>query len=162
MSGFQIAEVAVAAGWLALCPVPGASGDYVADLRALAAWSPDMVLSLTDRAELAAAGAAALADDLAARRIAWRHFAIPDFGVPDAASDHAWPILADDLTSCLGRGGRLLVHCRGGCGRSGMVALRLMIAQGEAPDAALARLRAARPCAIETPAQMRWAKGQKD
>jgi hypothetical protein len=40
-----------------------------------------------------------------------------------------------------------------------MIALRLMVEDGEAPDAALARLRAARPCAVETNAQMRWATG---
>ena len=54
-------------------------------------------------------------------------------------------------------GGRVLVHCRGGCGRSGMVALRLMIEAGEAPDEALSRLRSVRPCAVETKAQMGWA-----
>ena len=53
--------------------------------------------------------------------------------------------------------GRVLIHCKGGCGRSGMVALRLMIEAGEAPDEALARLRSVRPCAVETDAQMRWA-----
>ena len=47
--------------------------------------------------------------------------------------------------------GRVLIHCMGGCGRSGMAALRLMIEAGEAPGAALERLRAVRPCAVETP-----------
>jgi len=55
------------------------------------------------------------------------------------------------------------VHCRGGCGRSGMIALRLMIEIGEAADDALARLRAVRPCAVETPQQLRWATaGRRD
>ncbi|MFX0541249.1 protein-tyrosine phosphatase family protein [Roseovarius sp. S4756] len=58
--------------------------------------------------------------------------------------------------SALRGGGRVLFHCPGGCGRSGMAALRLMIAAAEAPDAAQERLRARRPCAVETSAQMRW------
>jgi hypothetical protein len=33
-----------------------------------------------------------------------------------------------------------------------------MIAQGEDPDAALERLRHIRPCAVETEAQLRWAR----
>ena len=53
----------------------------------------------------------------------------------------------------------MVVHCMGGCGRSGMILLRLMIDAGETPDSALARLRTARPCAVETKAQMRWATG---
>ena len=52
----------------------------------------------------------------------------------------------------------MLVHCRGGCGRSGMAVLRLMVEAGEAPEEALARLRAVRPCAVETEAQMDWAR----
>ena len=38
-----------------------------------------------------------------------------------------------------------------------MIALRLMIEAGEAAGPALKRLRALRPCAIETEAQMDWA-----
>jgi protein-tyrosine phosphatase len=45
----------------------------------------------------------------------------------------------------------------GGCGRSGSVALRLMVETGEAAADAFIRLRAARPCAVETDAQYRWA-----
>jgi hypothetical protein len=42
-----------------------------------------------------------------------------------------------------------------------MIVLRLMIAAGEHPDLALARLRETRPCAVETDAQMDWAlRGQ--
>ena len=39
-----------------------------------------------------------------------------------------------------------------------MAALRLMIEVGEDPDAALKRLRAVRACAVETEAQMIWAR----
>ena len=60
-----------------------------------------------------------------------------------------------DTETVAGRG--VAVHCRAGIGRSGMVALRLMIEAGEAPDDALARLRTVRPCAVETTAQMHWA-----
>jgi hypothetical protein len=39
-----------------------------------------------------------------------------------------------------------------------MAALRLMIKAGEDPDAALKRLRAVRACAVETDAQLLWAR----
>ena len=69
----------------------------------------------------------------------------------------AWRALGANARRALAGGGRVLIHCRAGCGRSGMAALRLMIECGEAPDEALARLRAVRPCAVETGAQMAWA-----
>ena len=51
----------------------------------------------------------------------------------------------------------VLVHCFGGCGRSGMLVLRVMIEAGEPAGTALKRLRQVRPCAVETEAQMAWA-----
>ncbi len=57
----------------------------------------------------------------------------------------------------LARGGRVLAHCYGGCGRSGMVLMRLMVEAGEDADPALERLRDARPCAVEAKEQRAWA-----
>ena len=59
-------------------------------------------------------------------------------------------------------GDRILIHCRGGCGRSGMIVLRIMIEFGEDPEEALERLRKIRPCAVETEAQENWAKSPKE
>lgn len=154
MQPFAIHALPVAGGTLALGPLPGRSGDYAGDWRFLADWQPACVISLTSEAEMAAHGAAALADDLRAAGIGWRHLPVVDFGVPEGdgcagAVEVALPIL--------GQGGRVFVHCLGGCGRSGMLALRMMIAAGEVSDAALRRLRSIRPCAIETCGQMQWA-----
>ncbi|MDG0986802.1 MAG: protein-tyrosine phosphatase family protein, partial [Paracoccaceae bacterium] len=55
-------------------------------------------------------------------------------------------------------GSRILVHCRGGCGRTGMIVLRIMVEFGENPDKALQRLRRIRPCAVETKDQENWAR----
>jgi hypothetical protein len=38
-----------------------------------------------------------------------------------------------------------------------MAVLRLMVEMGEDPEEALARLRAVRPCAVETEVQKAWA-----
>lgn len=151
----QVAELAGAGGMIGICPMPGRNGDYAGDLAAVLAWRPDLVVTLAETGELAARGASSLANDLAAVGIAWRHLPIPDFGTPSRALRTHWP----EVSAQLQRPTRLLIHCMGGCGRSGMIALRLLIDAGEGPEAALSRLRTARPCAIETKAQMRWAMG---
>lgn len=156
MSGFQVAEVPVLAGWLGIVPMPGRGGDYAADLGAIHAWAPDMVISLASADEMGSLRDR-LSADLLRIGIAWRHFPITDFGVPTDAEGALWPMLADEALGWLGRGGRVLVHCKGGCGRSGMIALRLMAEAGERPAAALSRLRAVRPCAVETDEQYSWA-----
>lgn len=144
-------------GILALSPIPGVDGDYAGDLQHIVDWKPAVVMSLVTELELAAAGASGFWRDLADAGTRWEHLPISDFGVPDAAFDVTWPDVSHTARAALSGGGRVLVHCRGGCGRSGMVVLRLMIEMGDAPEDALARLRAVRPCAVETKEQMGWA-----
>ena len=55
------------------------------------------------------------------------------------------------------RGGQtVVIHCRGGLGRTGTVAAASLVALGHAPAEAIARVRAARPGAVETRGQERW------
>lgn len=150
----RLAPLPLRGGHLALSPIPATP-----EVRgALLDYAPGLVVSLTPMREMAALGAAGLPDWLAARAIAWHPFPIEDFATPPEGAD--WPALGRAAASLLDARGRLLIHCRAGLGRSGMIALRLMVEAGEAPVPALARLRAARPGAVETAAQYRWATGQ--
>ena len=153
--------LSVGQGILAISPIPGAEGDYAGDVQHLIEWKPAIVISLVCEAELVAAGAAGLWHDLVDAGCRWEHLPITDFGVPDDAFEEAWPEVSANARRALMGGGRILVQCRGGCGRSGMGALRLMIDLGEAADDALARLRIVRSCAVETEAQMAWAVSAK-
>ena len=152
-----IVALPVAGGTLALSPLPGRGGSFAADLADLRRFAPDLVVSLTPVAEMAAKGAHGLPDDLGRAGIGWLHLPVADFAVPDAAAMALWPDVAGQVFAVLQGGGRVLVHCMGGCGRSGMAVLRLMVEAGEDPVSALARLRAVRPCAVETDAQYQWA-----
>ena len=156
MAEFAIAELPVGRGILGLCPMPGITGDYHGDFRRLLRWSPALVVSLTEPAEMATLGID-LGADLVHAPPDWAALPIPDFGVPTAAATARWVGLEARVCAQLAAGKRVLFHCRGGCGRSGMIVLRLMLLHGEAPDPALARLRAVRPCAVETRAQLIWA-----
>ncbi|WP_138934871.1 protein phosphatase [Roseovarius arcticus] len=157
MTALVIHALPVLRGILAISALPGAGGDYDADLAHLHDWRPALVLTLTTMSEMVAADAGDLGPDIMHIGTRWVHLPVADYGVPDAADNAKWRRAVADALPALRGGGRVLIHCKGGCGRAGMAALRLMIAAGEAPDAALARLRAVRPCAVETKAQMRWA-----
>lgn len=158
MTDFAIYEVAVGGGVIALSLMPGGDGDLGRDIRSVIAWRPDLVVTLVEQAELDAKGAADLGASLAQVGVGWRHLPIVDFGVPPVEDGPEWADLIGNAVVRLSDGDRILVHCRGGCGRSGMAVLRVMIAAGEDADAALQRLRTVRPCAIETDAQMQWAR----
>lgn len=155
MPEFVIHELAVGGGTLAISPLPGRTRHYYTDWLRLAEWAPDVVVSMTEMHELERKGAGSLGTDLQNAGVRWRHLPVPDYGVPDATFDTAWPALEAELLAVLAAGGKVLVHCFGGCGRSGMVVLRLMRIAGVGD--ALTVLRRVRPCAVETPAQMQWA-----
>ena len=152
-----IAELPVGGGVLAISPMPGRGGAYAADLATLRAFAPALVLTMTKLDELASRQAGSLPQDLDRAGIGWAHLPIADFGAPDGTTAALWSDAAAQALAILAAGGRVLVHCMGGCGRSGMAALRLMVEAGEDPAAALARLRKVRPCAVEAPEQFAWA-----
>lgn len=154
---FAIFALDVGAGQVALSPIPGRSGSYENDLSVVLNWAPDLVLTMTTQAELDRMGAGGFGSDLAAVGTLWRHLPIVDFGAPDDEVAADWGEVSRLSAAVLAKGGKILTHCYGGCGRSGMAALRVMFEHGEDPDAALARLRETRPCAVETDAQKAWA-----
>ena len=157
VNDFEIYELKVGAGALALCPLPGRTGAFSPDFESLMDWQPSMVLTLVEESELKARDAESLGAELTRRDVDWRHLPMPDFGTPKVTDAEVWTKTITAAQFVLADRGRVLVHCMGGCGRSGMIVLRLMIAAGEAPDVALARLRKVRSCAVETAAQMLWA-----
>lgn len=159
MSDFVINDLAVLTGRLGISAIPGRDGRFRRDLDRIVDWDPSMVLTMTTRGEMDQVGAQSLGGDLMARGIDWRHLPVADFGTPGQDVRALWPDVSAGALMILSDGGRVLVHCFGGCGRSGMAVLRLMVDAGQAPKAALLRLRAIRPCAVETDAQYAWASG---
>ena len=135
--------------------------DLGTDLDTIAAWNAAAVVTLVEVHELEALRIASIGSEVRRRHMEWHHWAIGDYQVPGADFLAAWPGRSAMLRGLLARGGRVLVHCKGGLGRAGSVAARLLVEDGMAPDATIAAVRAARPGAIETPGQKAWvAAGQ--
>ena len=130
--------------------------DLHADLDAIAAWNAAAVVTLVEAQELGALGIATLGAEVRRRHMEWHHWPIQDYGVPDADFASAWPARSAMLSRLLACGGSVLIHCKGGLGRAGMVGARLLVEAGAARQDAIAAVRAVRPGAIETPAQAAW------
>lgn len=157
VAGLVIYALRVGGGILALSQMPGRDGAYADDIAHLHEWQPALVITLATDQELEAHGAEDLGAELQSAGTRWAHLPVADMGVPSARITTQWPEVSAPALAALRGGGRVLVHCLGGCGRSGMAALRLMVEAGEKPDAALVRLRSLRPCAVETDEQLYWA-----
>jgi hypothetical protein len=157
MSGLVIYALPVGGGTLAMASLPGRGGDYRSDLEVFHEWKPGIVISMTTEEELAQVGGQNFGSDIQTMASRWHHLPVTDFGAPGPDVEAQWPQISDSVLQALKGGGRVIVHCRGGCGRSGMVALRLMVEAGEDRFEALNRLRALRDCAVETKGQLQWA-----
>ncbi len=83
-------------------------------------------------------------------------YPIKDVSVPRPKFDRHWDNHLAELKATLKAGENVLIHCRGGLGRAGMVACRLLTDLGQEPDEALRIVRRARPGAVETDAQEDW------
>ncbi len=157
IEAFAIATLALPGGGrIGLCRLPGRSNDLAGDMSVIREWKPAIVVSMTGAAEMAKSGAGDLSARLGAADIAWRHFPVVDFGVPEAEMLPPWTALSAVIHARLDAGEGVLLHCMGGLGRSGMIALRLLVERGEGAEVALARLREVRPGAVETDAQGAW------
>ena len=149
---------------LCLCPGKRASSlsgrrwerDLAADLAVIARWPADAVLTLIEDPEFEALGVPQLGREVRALGIAWHHLPIVDFQPPDARFEARWADRGPALLALLRAGGRVIVHCRGGLGRSGTVAARMLVELDVPAPEAIARVRAVRPGAIETPEQLRY------
>jgi ADP-ribosylglycohydrolase len=156
-----IAEVPAGAGVIGITSQPGrseragaASGrDLQRDLAAVSGWKPASVVSLVAGPEFGHMGVPGFSEAIGRLKVDWHHLPISDMQVPDGVFERAWIYHGHLLRQRLLQGARVLLHCRAGLGRSGMVAARLLVELGADPEAAIDAVRAARPGAIETAAQ---------
>ncbi len=132
--------------------------DLSADLDAIVAWNARIVVTLIEPHELELLGVLTLGEDIRRRGLDWLHLPIRDVNIPDARFEKEWTAHSAELRRRLRAGDNVLIHCRGGLGRAGMIAARLLVEEGGEPNDAMAAVRAVRPGAIETEAQEGWVR----
>jgi ADP-ribosyl-[dinitrogen reductase] hydrolase len=117
-----------------------------------------VLVSLVQEQELKALGVPTLGREAEALGLEWHHLPITDMGVPDETFETRWTYEGNRLRRCLARRESLVLHCMGGLGRTGTVAARLLVEFGVAPEDAIARVREARPGAIENARQEQYVR----
>ncbi len=128
--------------------------DLAIDLDAIAEWGAKLVLTLVEADELAALEVPQLGQEVARRGIEWRHLPIADYSVPTEAFEQAWCTSGREIREMLRQGDDVLLHCKGGLGRAGMIAARLLAELGMDSEEAIRSVRRERKGAIETPSQL--------
>lgn len=130
--------------------------DLGADLARLRELGTTLLVSLMHRDEYEYLNIPELLPRAEAAGIATRWFPITDVAAPHLQEMGDFGALVDQIIARLRAGETVVVHCRGGLGRSGLVAASVLAALGHPADRAIALVRAARDGAVEVTAQERW------
>jgi len=142
-------------GRLGIVPRPR-GGDWLEDeIRSWRRAGVGVALSLLTLDEATEFGLTDEAVLSRANGIRFGSFPIPDRGIPP--SKEAFSELIAHLAEELATGKTVVVHCRQGIGRSGLIATGVLAMFGIDPEAAMRRVTAARGCPVpETAEQRHW------
>lgn len=141
----------------------GATGswnrDLATDIQAISDWGATTLVTLIEDHEIEALQIRGLERECQRHGIHWLHLPIPDVSTPTDEFEAAWAMVGEGVRSRLRNHFNVLVHCKGGLGRAGTIAARLLVELGADSEEAIRRVREARPGAIETPEQERHVHG---
>lgn len=140
--------IPVGAGLL-LTPCPGTKGVETATaLDQLRAAGAEALITLMPEAEMAAQGVTDLARLCEQRGLRWFHVPIEDDHAPGQAFAQAWRTQGAEVHQLLNTGHVIAVHCKGGSGRTGLMAAHILLERGWSKDEATAAVKALRPHAL--------------
>lgn len=114
------------------------AGSVASTISEIAALGFHQVVSLLEPAEANALGLAEEGELVTAQSMRFVSFAIPDMGLPASSED--FTRLAQLLFTEIEAGTNTLIHCRGGIGRSGLLAAAVLLQSGKDVQAAFAQV----------------------
>ena len=127
--------------------------DLTADMDVISRWGALRVVSLIEHSEIDLLQVHDLGLAVTKAGMTWSHLPIRDIMAPGADFEIQWNVEGREIKDSLSTGEKVLLHCRGGLGRSGTVAARILVEFGYTPDIAIEAVRKARPGAIESSVQ---------
>ncbi|MCS6127129.1 protein phosphatase [Shewanella baltica] len=134
---------------LIFTPCPGTKSVPVAEaVTSLKAAGTEVIITLMPLAELQTFGAALLPDICRADGILWLHLPIEDDASPAEEFELAFVKHRAELLTLMQNKATIAIHCRGGSGRTGLMAAILLLLAGGTLAEVITQVQSIRPNAL--------------
>ncbi len=124
--------------------------DLVIDFKAIQDWGAQAIVNLMEEHEYELLSIPDYVEKVNTYPMEFYHLPIIDVHPPDKRFIDLWKSAGPKLRQILQCGGKILIHCRGGMGRTGTVAAQLLVELGMSHKDAIKAVRDARDGTIET------------
>lgn len=137
------------AGGLLLTPCPGTlQAGLEQSLQQLQGAGATAVVTLMTEAELHQHQVGRLAQLCRSAGLQWFHLPVDDEGTPEDRFAGEWTVVGPQLHQRLDQGEWIAIHCKGGSGRTGILAAQILIERGVQVLQAVQQVKALRPNAF--------------
>lgn len=142
---------------LIFTPCPGTKDTSIADaLETLKSAGAEAMITVLPDTELAALSVASLGEQAKNAGIAWYQLPIDDDAEPEAAFEQAWNTHKSALLELVQQNKTVAIHCRGGSGRTGLMAAILLLELGMDWAEVKQQIQSIRPKALSHPAHVAY------
>ena len=142
-------------GELILMPCPGTKElDLVASIEQLAQQGVHGIITMMPAHELHANQVGNIGEICQQQQIQWFHLPIEDDLAPDDTYINNWANMRAAIQQLLSNQQSVAVHCKGGTGRTGLIAAQILLELGWSLDDATLTIRELRPNALTMPSRI--------
>lgn len=144
-------------GSLLLTPCPGTQGsDLESSLLQLKSAGATAIVTLMTRSEMSQNQVERIERQCESLELAWIHLPVEDEGAPTEEFAEAWRQVRADLHKRLDNNEAIAIHCKGGSGRTGVVAAQILMERGMSMQEAIDQVKALRPNAFSHAVQVNY------
>lgn len=137
-------------GSLIFTPCPGTKGiDLPTSIDQLKQAGAKAVITLMPNEEMTRFGVETLPEACEQHGLKWFHLPIEDDTAPAAEFQQAWAGHKQQVNSILDKNGTVAIHCKGGSGRTGLMAAIILLERGIDFDQVVSMVKSLRPRSLK-------------